>query len=64
MKPPLVIGDRIKSRPCIITITSIKPTVAYGWCESCVLEHIIDSRMFNNGIGPWYRVAEGVIVDD
>jgi hypothetical protein len=53
MTRALGVGDRIASRPCVVTITRVTDRTAYGHCETCEDSHIIDRTRYEAGVGPW-----------
>lgn len=47
------VGDRLKARPCVVTITTVDGSQARGNCDVCATSHILDRAGFEAGNGPW-----------
>ena len=47
--------DVLEATPCVVTIHRVNGGLAFGWCEVCADEHIIDRLGFEKGKGPWRR---------
>lgn len=53
--PTLHVFDILEATPCVVEIHRINGSLAFGWCEVCADEHIIDHLGFIKGNGPWKR---------
>jgi len=60
----LATGARITGCPCVVTIERVTQTLAYGHCDTCDHEHVIDRRRYEAGRGPWHPADFGSSVED